>query len=113
MKFLISTVMIALLSLLLQLFLPWWSIVIAAALGGTVFSLGSLKSFFCGFLGTAIVWWMYAWIIDLKNQSILSAKIAELFNMGTSAMLILFCGMLAGIVGGLAALSGSEAKKIL
>ncbi len=113
MKFLLSIILTAMLSLLLQLFLPWWSVVIAAALVGTAIQLGRFQSFAGGFLGTAIVWWVYAWIIDMRNQSILSGKIAELFHLGSPLALILVCGLVAGLAGGLAGLTGSEARKMI
>ena len=113
MKLLISVILTAILSLLMQLFLPWWSLLIAAAIVGAAFSLSGFLSFLGGFLGTAIVWWGYAWMIDMKNQAMLSSRIAELFNAGSPAVLILFCGMTAGVVGGFAALSGSEVRKII
>jgi len=113
MKFLLSIILTAVLSLLLQLFLPWWSIVIAAALVGIIFSLAGIQSFLSGFLGIALVWWIYAWVIDVKNQSILSERIAELFHLGSPALLIIICGLIAGLVGGFAALSGSETKKLI
>jgi len=113
MKFLISIILTSAVSLLLQLFLPWWSIVIAAALVGMAIPLARFQSFISGFLGIAAVWWVYACIIDVRNQSILSGKIAEIFHLGSPALLILACGLLAGMVGGFAALTGSEARKLI
>ncbi len=112
MKFLLPVILIAIISLLLQWFMPWWSIVIAAALIGVMFSLSGFHSFLSGFFGTAIVWWGYAWMIDAKNQSLLSTRIAELFQLGSPMLLIFICGIVAGLVGGLAAVSGSEIKKL-
>ncbi|HXH17844.1 MAG TPA: hypothetical protein VNJ07_02085, partial [Chitinophagales bacterium] len=106
MKLTQSVLATAILSLLLQLLLPWWIIVAAAALAGAIFSIGGFRSFVSGFLGTAVVWWGYAWMIDVKNQSLLSARIAELFHLGNPALLIFVCGLLAGIVGGFASVSG-------
>lgn len=113
MKFLLSLILTAALSLLLQLFLPWWSVVIAAVLVGAAIPQGGFQSFAGGFFGTAIVWWVYAWMIDMRNQSILSGKIAVLFHLGSPLALILACGLIAGLAGGLAGLTGSEARKMI
>jgi len=98
--------------MVLQLFLPWWSILLAAGLVGATILRTGFQSFLSGFLGTAIVWWSYAWMIDIKNQSILSTRIAALFNVGNPALLILVSGLIAGVVGGLAAVCGNELKKL-
>ena len=112
MKTLRAILLTALVSLMLQLFLPWWSIVIAAALVAISFSQSTFRSFIAGFFGTAIVWWGYASMIDVKTQSVLSSKIAELFHAGSPVILILISGLIAGVVGGLAAMSGNELKKM-
>jgi len=113
MRFAVCLLSILILSLPLQLFLPWWSILIAAALVGAIVSLPGIQLFVCGFVGTAAVWWGYAWMIDVKNQSILSSRIADLFNLGSPHLLILIGGALAGLVGGLAATSGGEIRKLI
>jgi hypothetical protein len=112
MKFILLIVATALLSAAVQMVLPWWSLVIAAALAGALFSLSAIRSFAGGFLGIAAVWWCYAWMIDVQNESLLSQKIATLFHIGSPALLIIASGALAGVIGGLAAVSGSEIRRL-
>ncbi len=111
MKFLTSTVLIAIGGFLLQLVFPWWSLVIAALAVGTAVSLSGFKAFLSGLIGTTVVWWIYSWIIDMKTDSILSQRIAELFHVGSPVVIIMISGILAGIAGGLAAATGSALKK--
>ncbi len=112
MKFLLSLLLTAVFSFLLQLFLPWWSMIIAAFSVALIFNTGALSAFFSGFLGIALVWWGYAWMLDAQSQSILSVKIAELFQVGSPILLILLSGLLAGLVGGFAGWSGTTFRKM-
>jgi len=86
--------------------------VFAAFIAGAAFSLNGFPSFLSGLLGTAIVWWIYAFIIDMRTESILSVRIAELFLIGSPALLILAGGLVAGILGGFAAVSGWAFRKL-
>lgn len=112
MKFLLSIALTAIASLLLQAVLPWWSLALAAFLIGIIVSQSLFLSFLSGFLGTALVWWGYAWMIDINTASLLSEKIAALLQIGSSSALIFAGGVLSGIVGGVAATSGSAFKKL-
>ncbi len=113
MKFILSIILTALLSLVLQLFLPWWTIVIAAFIAGVVIPLGGFRAFLSGLLGVAIVWWVYSLMIDMQTNSILSEKIAVMFHAGSPLILILLCGLLAGVIGGFASLSGKALHGII
>ncbi|GIV33270.1 MAG: hypothetical protein KatS3mg031_0805 [Chitinophagales bacterium] len=113
MKFSIALILAAIISLVLQWFLPWWSLVVAAFLTGFILVLPPWQSFIAGFIGTALVWWVYALIIDIRTQSILSEKIAPLFHLSHPALLILLCGASAGLIGGFALLSGSECRRMI
>ena len=50
MKFFISIVLIAMLSLAACLYLPWWSIAVAAFIVAAMVPLKPLKAFFAGFI---------------------------------------------------------------
>lgn len=108
MKFIISTILIALLSLVAGMYLPWWSVALAAFLVIFLIKLGPLPAFFSGFLGVFICWSLIALSRDIANEGILSVKIAQVFPLGGSqALLIFISALIGGIVGGLAALTAS------
>ena len=108
MKFLVSTIMVALLSLAAGMFLPWWSIALAAFLVIFIIKLSPLPAFFSGFLGVFICWSLVALFRDIANEGVLSVKIAQIFPLGGSAALLIFItALVGGIVGGLAALTAS------
>ena len=58
MKFLLQLIVIALLGLVFEMLLPWWSIALAAFAGG--FILATRANFLAGFLGIGILWLFYA-----------------------------------------------------
>lgn len=113
MKFLISLLSVAILSLMLQFFLPWWSLAIAAFFVGLSANQSAGLSWLFGFLGVALVWWGYGFLIDFGTGSILSVKIAQLlpFAFGSPLLLLLVSGIISGLVGAFAALSGSLLRK--
>ncbi|HEY1870200.1 MAG TPA: hypothetical protein VGG71_04035 [Chitinophagaceae bacterium] len=108
MKLLVAIILTALLSFVGGLYLPWWSIAIAAFISVMLIPMQAGKSFLAGFLGVFILWVLLAWWIDMKNEHILSKKIAEIFPLGGSSFaMILVTAFVGALVGGFAALSGS------
>jgi len=112
MKFVISTLLIALLSFLSGLYLPWWGIALAAFLVSVVIPLRPGLSFLSGFLALFLLWALLAWSMDAPNNSILSVKIAQILPLGGSTvLLILITAFVGALVGGGAALTGSYIQK--
>jgi len=109
MKFSVSVLLTALLSFVAGIYLPWWwSFAIAAFLVAILIHQKTGKAFFSGFLSLFILWAGLAWWIDMKNESILSTKIASLLPLGGSPiLLILVTGIIGGLVAGFASMSGS------
>ena len=108
MKFLDATVLTAIFSFITGLYLPWWGIAIAAFLVALLVNQKAFPAFLAGCLGVFILWAGLAWWIDMKNNGVLSKKIAQVLPLGgNTLLLILVTGLIGGLVGGLAALSGS------
>lgn len=108
MKFLVALVLTILFSFIAGLYLPWWSIALASFIVALLVHQKAWKAFLSGFLGLLLLWGGLAEWIDLKNNSILSARIAELFGIGSqSFLLVLITGLVGGLVAGFAAMSGS------
>lgn len=111
MKFLLTTVLIIALSFIAGLYLPWWSIAIVAFLAALLIQPKLSAGFLSGFLGIFLLWAMLAYWIDASNESILSQKIAQLFPLGGSTLLlILVTAFVGGLVGGFAAMAGSSIR---
>ena len=108
MKFIITTLLIALLSFVSGLYLPWWGFALAAFLVSALIPQRPGISFLAGFLGLFILWTLLSWSMDAPNNSILSKKIAVLLPLGGSTvLLILITALVGALVGGGAALTGS------
>jgi hypothetical protein len=108
MKFLITTLLIALLSFCSGLFLPWWGFALIALAVSALIPQRPIVAFLSGFLALFLLWGGLAWFLDAANNSILSGKIARILPLGgSSVLLILVTALVGALVGGGAALSGS------
>jgi len=106
MKFVLHLIAVLLLSWVLQLFLPWWTMAIGAFATGLFFRQSGFQSFLAGLLGVGLLWFAMAWYIDSSTHSILSSKVAMIFPVGTPILLMLVTALIGGLVGGLASMSG-------
>lgn len=108
MKFLAATILTTLLAFISGLFLPWWGIAITSLLVAVLVHQKAGKAFLAGLLGVFLLWAGLAWWIDMKNNGVLSKKIAVVLPLGGNAiLLILLTGIIGGLVAGMAAMSGS------
>lgn len=109
MKFLVSVLLIALLSFVAGVYVDWWwSFAVVAFIVALLIHQKAVKAFFSGFLALFLLWAGLAWWIDMKNESILSAKISSLLPLGGSTiLLIIVTGIIGGLVAGFASMSGS------
>ena len=113
MKFLSSTGLIILASFIIGLYMPWWSIAIVSMGISIIIPQKPFIAFLSGFLGTLTLWMGISFWIDMGNHHLLSSKVAQILPLGGSwILLLLITGLIAGIVGGLAALCGSFARSI-
>ena|SRR5688500_2362425 len=114
MKFVTSLLLTALLSFVLGLYLPWWSIAIAAFLVAVLIFQKPLFAFLSGFLGLFLLWSLFAGIVNSANEGILATRVAAIFPLGGSTfLLILVTALIGALVAGLAALSGRYLRYIV
>lgn len=108
MKFLIAALLTALLSFIAGLYLAWWSIAIISFIVAAIVHQKAWKAFLSGFMGLFLLWGGLAFWIDMKNNHLLSIRVAELMKMGQSSLtIILVTALIGALVAGFAALSGS------
>lgn len=116
MKFLLAILLTAVLSFVAGMFLPWWSIAIVSFLVALLLVQNIGKGFLSGFLGIFTLWGLLSLWIDTENESILSHKVAQLFPLGgSSVLMILVTAFIGALVGGFAGMAGSSlhpARKI-
>lgn len=114
MKFTVSILTIAILAYALGIYLPWWSLACAAFLIGAVIPQRNILSFFSGFLSVFILWFLLALMMSNKNGDILAARMSQVVLKNNQPfLLILLTGLIGGLVGGFAALSGSLFRKMI
>ncbi len=106
-KILLKIILTAVLAYLIQTILPWWSVVIASFSVSFIISTKGLSSFVGGFVGIGILWFALATIIDYQTDSILTDRVAGIFSLPTSQLLILSTSIIGGLAGGFGALTGS------
>ncbi len=100
-------------SFILQLFLPWWIIAPVAFALALWKGTSSRQAFWSGFGAIVFLWAATALVIHLRNEGILTAKIAGLFALPFPALMIVITALVGGLVGGLAALSGFYWQRLL
>jgi ribose/xylose/arabinose/galactoside ABC-type transport system permease subunit len=108
MRFPVQIGVIVILGFFLELFLPWWSVAIAAFAGGLF--LNTRTNFLAGFLAIGLLWVIKALIIDLSTDSGLADRVARIFMLHNKALLLLVTFILSGLVGGFFSMSGGALR---
>jgi len=83
-----------------------------AFLTGITFSNKPGNNYLAGLLGVGLFWLSYALFLDIRNEHLLSGKVAALFSdsLGTQitgGVLLMITTFLGGLLGGLSAMSGA------
>jgi hypothetical protein len=110
--FLVKVFIISVLSFLLTFLLPWYIPFVICFITGIALSNKPGNNFIAGLLGIGLFWLGYALFLDIKNEHLLSAKIAQLFSdsLGTpitSGVLLMVTTFLGALLGGLSCMSGA------
>ncbi len=112
MKFIVSILLIALLSVAACLYLPWWSIAFAAFIVSALIPQHPGKSFLTGFIALLLLWGSLSWYISSNNTHLLAHKVSMIILKTDSPFLLIAATTLIGaLVAGLAALSGSYVRR--
>lgn len=106
MRFMLSFLLIAVLSYVAGLFLPWWSIAVVSFCVILFLPMAPWKSFLSGFLGVGLLWFLLAFVIDQQNLHILASRMSILFFGKPNPLFFsLLTACTGALVGGFAALS--------
>lgn len=104
MKLFIQILAILIGGYILATFLPWYSIAFAALVGG--YYLHSGMNFLGGFLGASLLWGLKIFLITSASSNDLGERVARIFPVKEEVWLILVSMVIAGLVGGMAAVTG-------
>ena len=111
MRFLLSFLIIAIITFLVGMVAPWWSVALVAAVVAAIAGVNGWQGFFSAFLAVFVVWLGYAFVQDVANDSILSTRMGALIgDIGTIGILILsaIIGALAAGFGGMTGALGRQ-----
>ena len=112
MKFFVSIMLIALLSVAACLYLPWWSIAIMAFIVAALIPQKPVMSFFAGFISLLLLWGLFALYLSSNNNHLLAHKLSTLIlKVNSPVLLIAATAFIGALVAGFGALAGSFVRK--
>lgn len=101
------TATIVILAFFMGYFFEWWTVAIAAFIGGAIFGKASGETFAKGMAAVVILWLLMVCYNHFSTQGILSNKIAQILPVGGNVgVLIAVTVLIGGLVGGWGAMSG-------
>jgi hypothetical protein len=113
MKFIVSILLIALLSFVASIYLPWWVIAIVGFIIAFAIPQKPILAFLSGFLALFLLWASLSYSISSANEHLFAHKLSVLFIKNDNPiMLIMVTGLIGGLVAGFGSLSGRLFKKI-
>lgn len=105
----INFIVTIILAFVLSLFLPWWSVMIAAGIAAISIPLKKAAVFFIPFLAILVFWAIYCFVISSANDFTLAKKISQLLQIGGNPyILILITGIVGGLAAGITAVFGKQ-----
>lgn len=114
MKFLLKLILIAGITFFLQLYLPWWSIVIAPFIVNLIIKTKGSGAFFSGFLGIFLLWLTLCVMVAVESEGILIDAMAKILPLnGNVAMLFIVVAFVGAFVSGLSAYAGNALRNII
>lgn len=114
MKFFVSVILIALVSFVASLFLPWWVIAIVGFVIAFAIPQKAGAAFLSGFIGLFLLWAGLSFYISSANGHLLAHKMSMLFlKMDNPTVLIIATGIIGGLVAGFGSLTGCLCKRLL
>jgi hypothetical protein len=112
MKFFISIFSVGILSFIVGLYAPWWSIALVAFIVSICIVQKPGSSFLSGFVGVFLLWLILALLINAANGSILANRIGGMLGIGQSPVLLAFItALVGGLVAGFASLTASYLRR--
>lgn len=109
-SFILSFLSIAVLTYIIYLIFPWWTIPIAGFLVGLFFRLKGITSFLSGLLGVGLVWLILVVTKDAGNDINIASSMGELLGGASSAVVYIITTLIGGIIGGLGMMTGGRCR---
>jgi len=106
-------IIVSIIALVLQQFLPWWSIALAGFVFGLLIDQSIKTAFIMGFLGIFILWGGITLYVHIVNNGILSARLAMLTGLPHGLVVVFSTALIGAVIGGLAAICGNLLRQII
>jgi hypothetical protein len=92
-------------------FFPWWWPAVPGLVAGFWRPDKPFRDFLAAVLGGAGAWAVAALWFDVRNEGLLSGRVAPLFHLPGGGGLILATGLIGGLTAGLGALFGKRFRR--
>jgi len=100
-------------SFLLQMFLPWWVIIIISfATCGLIGKTGKI-SFWQPFLAIALLWTGMALYQSFPNHNVLATRVAEMLGVKLWYIVLLITALIGGLTAGICGYCGYHFRKAM
>lgn len=103
--------LILILSIVAQLFLPWWSIAVVCFLVAAWKARHGGHAFLAGFGAIALTWLGAALFWHLTTNGTLSERVAAMMTVNSPWVLMMATVVIGGVVGGISAMSGFYVRR--
>lgn len=114
MKFSISVLLIAFLSFVACLYLPWWAIAVMALLVALLVPQSPLYSFLAGFAALFLLWGILSFVMSSSNGHMLAKRVSMvILKTSNPFLLITLTAFIGATVAGFGALSGGYLRKLI
>jgi hypothetical protein len=111
MKSALNYIIIVVATAILQLFLPWWVIVVVPFLVYIVRSDTPLIAYIISLAGVATVWFAYALFLNISTQASMSDRIAQIFLLPSGSILAVVT-LVGGLAAGFGGLAGHYVRQL-
>lgn len=112
MKSVLYSLAFLLMAAVLQAYLPWWIMPLAAAVLSFGFGMKPLPAFGLSFLLAALLWGGYAAYINSLNEGLMAHQIGQLFGGLSGGMMVIVTALFGGLFAGIAGLAGSYSRTL-
>lgn len=99
--------------LIAQYYGPWYLVAVVPFILCSTFQGKPAVDFLFTLLTVFTLWFLVALFKDVRNQSLLSGKVAEMFHLHSTYLLIVVCSFIGAVIAGLGALSGNYFRDLV
>ena len=112
-QFITTTIFIAVASIILMTFAPWWVVAIVGFVMAYILKVKAGKAFLSGLVAVSLVWIITAIMADSGNQISVAQLMSEVIGGISPSAVIIVTGLIGGLVCGFGAMTGSYTRFIL